>query len=53
MSQQYFIKCHHHKLSDIQKTMASLLCSLETITFSGDFNFSHSDFLILISYVNC
>jgi len=47
MSQQYFIKCHRHRLSDVQKSMISLLFELirlgdNYIVFSGDFNFNHS-----------
>jgi len=36
MSQQYFVKCHHHRLSDVEKTTISLLYEfinlIETIT---------------------
>jgi len=47
MSQQYFIKCHRHRLSDVQKSMISLLFELirlgdNYLVFSGDFNFNHS-----------
>jgi len=56
MSQQYFIKCHRHRLSDVQKTTISLLFELirlrdNYLVFSSDFNFSHCDFLTLINYV--
>ena len=46
MPQQYFIRCHHNRLSDVRKNMISLLYELINLTdnylvFSGDFN--HSD----------
>jgi len=59
MSQQYFIKCHRHRLPvpDVRKTTISLLFELirlrdNYLVFSGDFNFNHSDVLTLISYVS-
>ena len=33
MSQQYFIKCHHRRLSDVQKTTISLLYETITLCF--------------------
>ena len=56
MSQQYFIKRHRHRHSDVRKTTISLLFKLlrprdNYLVFSGDFNFNHSDFLTLINYV--
>ena len=50
VSQQYFIKYHHHRLSDVRKTTISLLydlINLGDLVFSGDCNFSYSDFLPL------
>ena len=46
MPQQYFIRCHHNRLSDVRKNLISLLYELINLTdnylvFSGDFN--HSD----------
>jgi len=36
MSQHYFVKCHHHRLSDVEKTTINLLYEfinlIETIT---------------------
>ena len=54
MSQQYFIKCHHHKLSGVQKNVISLLCELinlghNYLVFSDNINFNHSDFLTLVN----
>jgi len=54
MSQQYFIKCHHHKLSGVQKNVISLLCELINLghnyrVFSDNINFNHSDFLTLVN----
>ena len=51
------IQCHHHRLSDVQKTMISLLYELinlrdSYLVFSGDFNFNQSDFLALIYYMS-
>ena len=47
LSQQYFIKCHRHRLSGVQKSMISLLFELirlgdNYLVFCGDFNFNHS-----------
>jgi len=47
------MKCHRHRLCDVQTTTISLLFELirdNYLVFSGDFSFSHCDFLTLINY---
>ena len=57
MSQQYlyFIRCHHHRLSDLQR-IRSVCCmnwlNVRDLVFSGDFNFKHSNFRTLINYMS-
>ena len=55
MSQQYYMNCHHHRLSDVKKTTISLLYELVNfrdnyLVFTDDFNFN---LIVLLCCLQC
>ena len=55
MSQQYYMNCHHHRLSDVKKTTISLLYELVNfrdnyLVFTDDFNFN---LIVLLCFGIC